>query len=122
MYDQLVTKVNDLEVKIPSTTALINKSQYDTNKQNLKKRIGDFDNTNATGLVNKLDLELGEIENKIPSGTGLVKKTDCDTLIVEIENTKKTDYDVKLRNKNNRVTSNYYNYQSISLWLITLID
>ena len=38
MYDQFVPKVNGIESKNPSTIGLVNKSQYETNKQNLVNR------------------------------------------------------------------------------------
>ena len=37
MFDQLVTKLNGIEGKIFRTTELIDKLQYDTEKQNMKK-------------------------------------------------------------------------------------
>ena len=42
-FNILNTKVNNLEKKIPDATTLICINQYNTNKQNLKKRIGDVD-------------------------------------------------------------------------------
>lgn len=58
MHNQLVTKVNNIEENISATTGLINKSQYDTDTQNLEKRCKDL------------------IKKKQPNVTGLVKKTD----------------------------------------------
>ena len=39
MYNQLVTKVKDIEGKIPSVAGLFIKSQYDTDKVNLEKNL-----------------------------------------------------------------------------------
>ena len=39
----LKTKVNNLEKKIPDATTLIHINQYNTDKQNLEKNIGDVD-------------------------------------------------------------------------------
>ena len=41
MYDQLVIKINDIDTKIPSTTRLVKEIQYDSDKQNLQKKIKD---------------------------------------------------------------------------------
>ena len=37
------TKVNNLEKKFPDATTLIHINQYNTDKQNLEKKIGDLD-------------------------------------------------------------------------------
>ena len=42
-FDTLKTKLNNLEKKIPDATTLIHTNQYNTDKQNLVKKIGDFD-------------------------------------------------------------------------------
>ena len=39
MYDELVTKVNAIDTKIPSTNGLVTKKQYDSDKQGLEKKI-----------------------------------------------------------------------------------
>ena len=39
----LMTKVNNLEMKIPGATTLIHINQYNTNKQNLDNKIRDID-------------------------------------------------------------------------------
>ena len=67
MYDKLVLKVNVIDTKIPSTSGLVTKTQYDSDKQRLEKKIEDVD-------------------KKIPSTCQLAKKTDCNTKITEIEN------------------------------------
>ena len=42
-FNTLKTKVNSLENEIPDVTTLIHINQYKTDKQNLEKKIGDFD-------------------------------------------------------------------------------
>ena len=42
-FNAVKTKVNTLEKKIHDTTTLIHINQYNTEKQNLKKKIGDID-------------------------------------------------------------------------------
>ena len=56
---------------IPSTSGLVTKTQYDSEKQGLeKKKIEDVDKKmpNGSGLVKKCDyiIKITEIENKIP--------------------------------------------------------
>ena len=43
-FNTLKTKVNNLEKKFPDATTLIHINQYNTDKQNLEKKIGDVDN------------------------------------------------------------------------------
>ena len=40
-FDKLKTKLNNLEKKIPDATTIIHINQYNTDKQNLEKKIGD---------------------------------------------------------------------------------
>ena len=80
MLDQVVTKVIGIEAKLPSATGLVDKSQFDNDKQNLGKQVEDVNNEIlvywvTTGLVKKTDSDT-KIENKIPSTTGLIRKTD----------------------------------------------
>ena len=42
-FNTLKTKVNNLEKKFPDATTLIHINQYNTDKQNLEKKIGDVD-------------------------------------------------------------------------------
>ena len=44
VYNQLVTKVNFIDNKIPSNSGLVSKTQYDSHKQGLDKK---FDNVNT---------------------------------------------------------------------------
>ena len=39
VYNQLVSKANAIDTKIPSTSELVTKTQYDSDKQDLEKRI-----------------------------------------------------------------------------------
>ena len=59
-------KVNAIDTKIPSTSGLVTKTQYDSDKQGLEKKIEDVD-------------------KKIPNTSEMVKKTDYSTIIIEIE-------------------------------------
>ena len=40
VYDKLVTKVNAIDTKIPRTSKLATKTQYDSYKQGLDKNVG----------------------------------------------------------------------------------
>lgn len=40
-YRKLVSQVSGIKTKLPSTPTLIHKSQYDTDKQNFRKKIED---------------------------------------------------------------------------------
>ena len=42
-FNTLKTKVENLETKIPHATTLIHINQYNTDKKNLEKKIGDVD-------------------------------------------------------------------------------
>ena len=42
-FNTLKTNVNSLQKKIPGATTLIHINQYNTDKQNLEKKIGDVD-------------------------------------------------------------------------------
>ena len=62
-FNTLKTKVNKLEKKIPNATTLIHINQCNTDKQNLEKRIGYFDQkTLSSDLVTATVLN----ESKIP--------------------------------------------------------
>ena len=53
LYNQLVSKANAIDTKIPSTSELVTKTQYDSDKQDLEKRIEGVDKEvlNTNGLV-----------------------------------------------------------------------
>ena len=66
MDNQLVTKVNAIDTKIPSTNGLLTRTQYDWDKQDLERKIEDVD-------------------KKIPDTSELAKKTDYNTSVIVIE-------------------------------------
>ena len=70
MYNKLVTKVNKIDI-----TGFALKTEYNTDKSDLEKKISDADKKipDSTGLVKKTDYnaKISEIENKIPSICGL---------------------------------------------------
>ena len=43
MDNQLITKINAIDRKIPSTSELVTKTQYDSDKQSLQRKIEDVD-------------------------------------------------------------------------------
>lgn len=51
-YRKLVSQVSGIKTKVPSTPTSIHKSQYDTDKQNFRKKIEDVDSkiNNVRGL------------------------------------------------------------------------
>ena len=57
VYDKLVININVSDTKVPSTSGLVTKTQYYSDKQGLGKKIKD-------------------VAKKIPNTSGLVKKTD----------------------------------------------
>ena len=50
-FNTLKTKVNSLEEKVPDTTTLISINQYNTDKQNLQKKIGDVHKKDQLRLI-----------------------------------------------------------------------
>ena len=52
-----MTKVNAIDIKVPSTSVLVSKTQYNSEKQNLQKKIEDVDKkiTNTKVLIKKID-------------------------------------------------------------------
>ena len=52
-HDKLVMKINASDTKLPSTSELVAKTQYNSDKQNLEKKIEDVDKNvhNTSGLV-----------------------------------------------------------------------
>ena len=98
VYNQLVAKVNNID-----TSDFVLKTNYQTDKTELEKKIPDVTNlvkkAKLTELENKISdvsslvtkIALTTVENKIPDVSSLVKKTDCKTKITEIEK-KLTDH------------------------------
>ena len=50
-FNTLKTKVNSLEEKVPDATTLISINQYNTDKQNLQKKIGDVHKKDQVRLI-----------------------------------------------------------------------
>ena len=50
-FNTLKTKVNSLEEKVPDATTLISINQYNTDKQNLQKKIGDVHKKDQLRLI-----------------------------------------------------------------------
>ena len=98
VYNQLVAKVNNID-----TSDFVLKTNYQTEKTELEKKIPDVTNlvkkTKLTEVENKISdvsslvtkIALTTVENKIPDVSSLVKKTDYKTKITEIEK-KLTDH------------------------------
>ena len=97
-YDKLVAKVNAISLNNINTSDFVLKTNYDTDKSELEKKIPnviDFiKKAKLTELENKIpDISnlatktaLTTVENKIPDVSNLVKKTDYNTNVTEIEN------------------------------------
>ena len=64
MYNELVTKLNVISTRIPSTSRIVNKTQHDSDKQHLEKKIEK------------------DIDQKIPNTSGLFKKTNYNTKMI----------------------------------------
>ena len=92
VYHKLVAKVNSID-----TSRLVLKTNYDSDKTELKHKISD-----TSGFVKKTDCntKIAEIEGKIRSISGLATKTALTVVgskIPTISNlVKKTDYDGKI--------------------------
>ena len=75
-------KVNAIYTKIPSTSGLLTKTYYDSDKKGLEKKIEDVDKkiSNTNWLVKKIT----EIENKIPSDYRSVITPAVNAKVIEI--------------------------------------
>ena len=64
---------------IPDASAVIQASQYNIDKQSLKKKTGDVENKipDVTGLMNitTFNTKIGKVENKLPNVSGLATRT-----------------------------------------------
>ena len=74
--------------KIPDSSTLICIDYYNTDKQNLGKKIGNVDrkipdSRLVSAIVPKT--RISEVENKISDVSGLVKKRDYDSKMSDIE-------------------------------------
>ena len=90
VHDKLNTKVNAIVFKIPSTSGLVIKAEYDFDKVALERINEDVDKetTNTGRSVKKTDYnrKIREIENKTRSVTDLVTTFFLNTKATEIEN------------------------------------
>ena len=86
LFNTLKSKVNNLEKKMFDATTLSHKNQYNTDKQNLEKKIGGVDKKipDTSGLVTTtiLNTKISEVENKIPDTSSLVTRIKIDILII----------------------------------------
>ena len=73
------TDKSELENKIPNTSGLVKKTEYDSKTSEIEVKVLD-DGT----LV--IQFALSTVENNIPSINNLVKKVDYDTKVTEIQN------------------------------------
>ena len=68
MYDKLVTEVNAIANKVQSTSGLVSKTYYYSDKQNFEKKIENLNKKilNTRGLIEKAtyNTKRTEIENK----------------------------------------------------------
>ena len=75
-YNTSKTKVNSIKTKIPDATTLIHINQYNIDKQNLYKKIGNADQKipDTSGLVTKtvFNTKFNEADNKISDTSSLV--------------------------------------------------
>ena len=93
VYDKLVAKVDNID-----TSEFVLKTRYDTDKSEIENKIPDVTDfvkePKLTELENKISnvsnlatkTALYSVENKIPNFSNFVKKTDYDIKITDIEN------------------------------------
>ena len=86
-FNTLKTKVNISEKKISYARTLIHINQYNTDKQNLEKKIGDVDEKtpDASDWVTKTVLitKISEIENKISNSSKYITTQEFNKLTAE---------------------------------------
>ena len=90
-FNRLNAKVNSLKHQIRDATTLIYVNQYNTDKQNLekkmeilRKKIPDVSGL-VTTTVNKNYTKIGKVDNKILDTSGLVTTAVLNTKIKEVE-------------------------------------
>ena len=99
VYDNLVTKVNNIDIG-----GFVLKTKYDTDKSDLEKKLSDTEkkNPDTGGVVKKTgyNSKITEIESKISSISGLVTNSALTTVENKTPNVSnlvnKTDYNTKL--------------------------
>ena len=76
LYNKLVTKVNAIVNKVQTTSGLVSKKYYDSDKQNLHIKNQNKEILNTSGLIKKATYnnKLTDIENKIPCGKSKIHK------------------------------------------------
>ena len=94
LCDKLAIKVNAIDTNISSTRGLVTKTQDDSDKQGIEKRIEDVDKKipNTSELVNKTyyNVKITGFKNKIPRTTpditNLITKSALNTKSAEVKN------------------------------------
>ena len=107
VYDKLVAKVNNID-----TSDFVLKTKYQTDKTELEKKI-----PNVTDFVKKV--KFTELENKIPDISSLATKTALTTVgnkIPNVSNVKKTDYNTKIIEVENKL--NNHNHDKLLIFLM----
>ena len=120
VYDKFVAKVNATD-----NSCIALKTQYNTDKSDLEKKINDADNkiTDTSELVKKTDYssKISEIESTIHSITGLATTAALTAVINKIPDVsnlvEKTYYDAKISCTESRyfTTADYYKFTSQTL-------
>ena len=86
MY-KLISNIIAIDTKVPSTSRIVTKTQCDSDRQVLEKKIEKVNKKTpkTTGLVKNTDynFKIKEIENKIPSVTCLVTTAALNTKATE---------------------------------------
>ena len=76
-------------LKTQDASTLIQTNLYNTDKQNVEERFGDFENQipDISGLVitGILNTKIAEVENKIPDTSDLVTTVVLNTKIIKVE-------------------------------------
>ena len=109
-YNKLVDKVNNIDL----FTGFVLKTQYNTEKLNLDKKI-----SHTNGLVKKTDYnaKISEIKGKIPSVSGLTTTSALTAVENKLPNVsnlvKETDYDTGISETENKLTD--HNHDNILL-------
>ena len=89
VYDNLVTEVNAIDTKTPTTIGLVTKTQCDSDKKDLERVIENVVKKipNTSALVKKSDnnTKVTEVENKIPGITNKVTTAAVNVKATEIE-------------------------------------
>ena len=113
------TEKSELENKIPDTSGLFKKTDYDTKVTEIEGKIPDISNlatkTEITTIENKIPsvsnlatkTALMTVENKIPDINNLATKTTLTNTVPNISTLiKKSDYDTKIAEIENKYVSN----------------